>query len=121
VRIFNKAKLETTEFMTAERCWILETWNEESDSELSVARVRVERGVTTALHRVRGSIERYLIVSGTGVATIGDLEPRRVVGGDIVVIPDGVSQKISNDGTADLVFYALCTPRFTADRYEALE
>lgn len=121
MRIFNKAKLETTEFMTAERCWILETWNDENDSALSIARVRVNQGVTTALHRVRGSIERYLIVSGTGVAQIGDLKPQRVVPGDIVAIPDGVSQKITNDGAVDLIFYALCTPRFTADSYEALE
>jgi mannose-6-phosphate isomerase-like protein (cupin superfamily) len=41
--------------------------------------------------------------------------------GDVVVIPAGVPQQISNDGDSDLVFYCICTPRFRKAKYEALE
>ncbi len=88
---------------------------------LSIARARVEPGVTTQLHRLRGVIERYLIAGGSGLAKIGDLNPERVSPGDVVVIPEGMNQQISNDGTTDLIFYCICSPRFTKDCYEALE
>jgi mannose-6-phosphate isomerase-like protein (cupin superfamily) len=112
---------ESAEFMTPEGCWILESWNDEADPALSIARARVAPGVTTKLHRVRGLIERYLIISGSGLVTVGDLRAERVAAGDVVVIPAGVSQKIENDGKVDLVFYAICSPRFTVEAYEQLE
>ncbi len=56
---------EAEEFMTPEGCWILESWNSETDPAISIARARVAAGVTTKLHRVRGLIERYLIISGS--------------------------------------------------------
>jgi mannose-6-phosphate isomerase-like protein (cupin superfamily) len=40
--------------------------------------------------------------------------------GDVVVIPAGESQSIANTGAVDLVFYCICTPRFTPECYEAL-
>jgi mannose-6-phosphate isomerase-like protein (cupin superfamily) len=112
---------ESEEFMTPEGCSILESWNDEADPTLSIARARVAPGVTTKLHRVRGTVERYLIISGSGVVTVGDVRPERVGPGDVVVIPPGISQKIENDGTSDLVFYAICSPRFTPDAYDQLE
>ena len=55
---------DSAEFPTEERCHILEISNSSSDAELSIARARVEPGVTTALHRVTDTIERYIILSG---------------------------------------------------------
>ena len=112
---------DSEEFMTPEGCWILESWNDETDPAVSIARARVAPGVTTKLHRVRGLIERYLIISGSGIVTVGKSGAERVGPGDIVFIPAGASQKIENDGTIDLVFYAICSPRFTPDVYEQLE
>ena len=109
------------EFVTPERCWILESWNEEGDPAASVARARVAPGTATRLHRLRAVDERYVIVEGTGLVRVGDLPPSTVKPGDVVVIPAGVSQQISNEGEDDLVFYCICTPRFTPDCYEALE
>jgi mannose-6-phosphate isomerase-like protein (cupin superfamily) len=111
----------TSEFMTPERCWIFEAWNDDSDCAVSIARARVAPGVTTQLHRLRGVDERYLIVMGSGVVRIGTLDPQKIEPGDVAVIPAGVSQQISNDQERDLVFYCICTPRFSADCYEALE
>ena len=107
------------EYFTPERCHILESWNNPSDSAASIARARVEPGVATQPHRLRGVVERYLIIEGEGVATVGGIE-KAVGPGDVVVIPAGVSQSIANAGAADLVFYCICTPRFTPECYEAL-
>ncbi len=109
------------EFLADERCWILESWNDESDRVISIARARVEPGVTTQLHRLKGVDERYLITEGTGIVEIGDLPHEDIKTGDVVVIPAGTSQRITNTGSGGLVFYCICTPRFTPQCYETLE
>ncbi|MFL2546616.1 MAG: hypothetical protein ACJ0SL_04545 [Candidatus Rariloculaceae bacterium] len=55
-----------SEFYTPERCHILELSNSEADEGLSIAQARVEPGVTTALHRLNDTVERYYILSGQG-------------------------------------------------------
>jgi mannose-6-phosphate isomerase-like protein (cupin superfamily) len=77
--------------------------------------------VTTALHRLKGVDECYLISEGTGNVEVGNLSPRPVKPEDVVVIPAGTPQQISNTGKTDLVFYCICTPRFTHECYEDLE
>ena len=49
--------------------------------------------------------------------TFSGLEPALVGVGDVIIIPEGASQKITNTGQTDLVFYCVCTPRFTEDCY----
>ncbi len=44
-----------------------------------------------------------------------------VKSGDFVLIPAGISQRIENTGTRDLIFECICLPRFTKDAYESLE
>lgn len=115
-----KRNSEAAEFLTPERCYMLEVWNEE-DEELSLARARVEPGVTTQRHSLEGTSERYLITDGSGVVEVEGLPPTRVVSGDVVYIPPGSCQRITNDGGSDLVFYCVCTPRFAASCYANLE
>jgi len=88
---------------------------------VSIARARVRPGVETQEHRLRTTMERYLVVAGQGLVTVGDAPPATVRGGDMVVIPAGVSQKIRNTGGADLVFYCVCNPAFDPTGYESLE
>lgn len=109
------------EFFTEEQCHILELANDASDPELSIARARVEPGVTTHWHRVRGTTERYVILDGVGRVEIGDLPPQELGPGDVVLIPPDCRQRITNTGQEDLVFLAVCTPRFTPEAYEGLE
>ena len=45
------------------------------------------------------------------------LAPERVDPGDLVSIPAGAVQWIENTGDEDLVFYAICTPRFRMEAY----
>jgi hypothetical protein len=56
---------ESDEFMTPEGCFILESWNNDTDPAVSIARARVKPGVTTKLHSLVGIVERYLIIAGS--------------------------------------------------------
>ncbi len=108
---------EAQEYYTDERCHILELSNSSHDETLSIARARVEPGITTAFHRVRDTAERYVILSGQGSVDIEGLETTDVGVGDVVLIPPNATQRIRNTGQDDLVFLALCTPRFIPNNY----
>lgn len=109
------------EYLTDERCYILELSNQPDDPAVSIARARVEPGVTTKRHRVMGTDERYIILQGLGLMNAGVSEPRRVAPGDTVRIPAGVEQSIANLGDQDLIFLCVCTPRFEWRNYQTLE
>ena len=111
----------TTEILTREGCWILESWNDPADAAVSIARARVTPGTTTQLHRLLAVEERYLIIAGTGLVKVGTLAPAKVGPGDIVVIPSGVTQQITNNGKTDLIFFCVCTPRFFPGCYQPRE
>ena len=112
---------EADEFFTDEGCHILETWNRADDPAVSVARARVEPGVTTRLHRLAGIVERYLILSGAGRVEVEGIPPQSVGPGDLVYIPADQGQRIANTGDGDLVFLAICTPRFVPEAYLDIE
>jgi len=112
------------EYFFREGCHITEWWNTADDPALSVARARVEPGRTTRWHRLAGTAERYVILEGEGRVELGDPAAplAETIGpGGVVFIPPGTPQRITCTGTSDLVFLALCTPRFTPDCYEDLE
>ena len=105
----------------AEGCFITEWWNSTADTAVSVARARVEPGVTTRWHRLRGVTERYLILEGRGQVEVGGWPPADVGPGAVVLIPPGIRQRITNTGEGDLIFLAVCTPRFTLAEYADVE
>ena len=109
------------EYHTPERCHILEMSNSGADAALSIARARVEPGITTALHQVRDTVERYVILSGEGCVEVGNMPAEPVGPGDVVLIPAGIDQRITNSGDDDLIFLALCTPRFRDANYVATD
>jgi mannose-6-phosphate isomerase-like protein (cupin superfamily) len=41
--------------------------------------------------------------------------------GDVVLIPPACPQRIANLGDTDLIFLAICTPRFRPEAYEDLD
>jgi len=104
-----------------EGCFILELSNSSDDPDVSIARARVAPGATTRWHRLTGTAERYVILTGTGRVEVGDLPPQDVTPGDVVHIPPACRQRITNIGGDDLVFLAVCTPRFQPACYENLE
>ena len=105
------------EFLTQENCFILEVANDAGDPDVSIARARVRSGVTTEWHRVKEIDERYVIVRGKGKVEVGDLPPAVVSEGDVVRIPANTPQRVTNVGNEDLVFLAVCTPRFVQSAY----
>ncbi len=111
----------SNEFYTPEKCYITELSNTPDDPDASIARAKVEPGVTTRWHRLIGTAERYYIVSGTGRVEVGKLSPKEVKPGDIVLIPPMCRQRITNIGSEDLVFIAICTPRFSNAVYKDIE
>lgn len=105
----------------AEGCWISEWWNAPDDDTVSIARARVEPGVTTHWHALTDITERYVILAGRGRVEVGRAPPRNVAPGDVVLIPPATAQRIRNTGDGDLVFLAICTPRFRAEAYTSID
>lgn len=109
------------EYFFDEGCHILELSNSPNDPAVSIARARVEPGVTTRLHQLEGITERYVLLVGRGLVRVGDRPPQHVGPGDVVIIPPRCPQQITNTGTGDLVFLAVCSPRFTRDAYQDID
>ncbi|HTM62082.1 MAG TPA: cupin domain-containing protein [Burkholderiales bacterium] len=109
------------EVYTPERCYIIELANTPDDPDASIALARVVPGITTRWHRLVGTIERYVIIEGRGRVEVGDLPPREVAAGDVVIVPALCRQRITNIGKQDLTFLAICTPRFQQKNYEDVE
>ena len=112
---------EADEYYFDEGCFILELSNSPADPDVSIARARVKPGVTTKLHRLTGVVERYVILSGQAIVEVGEREPQSLSVGDVVIISSLCPQRITNSGTEDLVFLAICTPRFTEKVYENID
>jgi len=111
---------DASEFETPERCSILEIAND-PDDDVSIARARVRPGITTQWHRLAATDERYIITEGVGRMELPGVAPMQVVAGDVVRIPQGTAQRITNTGREDLVFFCVCNPRFRPEDYEVAE
>jgi mannose-6-phosphate isomerase-like protein (cupin superfamily) len=109
------------EYWFEEGCYITELSNTADDPAVSIARARVAPGMTTRWHRLRDTTERYLMLEGRGRVEVGDEKAREVGPREVVRIPPMVRQRIINVGKGDLVFLAICTPRFRPENYEDVE
>lgn len=109
------------EVYTPEGCFINELSNIDADPEASIAQARVEPEETTRWHHLIGTTERYVILSGEGMVEVGNMAPQRVSPGDVVLIPPNCRQRITNVGSTDLLFLAVCTPRFRPEAYEDID
>ncbi|QMU60206.1 MAG: cupin domain-containing protein [Gammaproteobacteria bacterium] len=110
----------SNEYYFGEGCYITELSNSDDDPGLSIARARVEPGVTTQLHELIGTVERYVILEGEGLIDVGNLSPQAIRPCDVVIIPSGCMQKISNTGASDLIFLAICSPRFQKSCFQEI-
>jgi len=52
---------------------------------------------------------------------VGEQPPQELTTGDIVLIPPMCPQRITNIGKDDLIFLAICSPRYRPDAYEDIE
>ena len=110
-----------SELYIEEGCYITELSNTPDDAGLSIAQARVKPGSTTRWHRLSATSERYIILEGTGLVEVGESIRETVGVGDVVLIPPMSKQRITNTGIHDLVFLAICTPRFENGAYEDCE
>lgn len=110
-----------TGFDTSELCHIVEMLNDDKDIGCSVAQATVEPGVTTKLHYLKNTIERYVIIKGCGEVEINGEKPILLTPNDVALIPAGVTQRIKNTGKEGLVFLCVCTPRFEKENYVPVE
>ena len=107
------------EFYFKEGCYIEEWLNHIDHPEMSVARVRVEPHSVTKLHVLNNTSERYVILSGNGLVTVAgkswDVQDK-----DVVTVKPGQAQKIANQTDQDLIFLAICSPRFEEKNYQEI-
>lgn len=112
-----KSSSTAPEYFFVEGCFITELSNSVDDSEVSIARARLQPGTATRWHYLRGTGERYVVLGGVGLVEVAGLNPSYVSAGDVVLIPPEAHQRITNTGSSDLVFLAICSPRFTKAVY----
>ena len=72
-------------------------------NNLVLSSTKLYRGQSTRGHSHAGQEEVYFFVQGTGMMIV-DEEKFRVIGGDIVLIPDGAFHRVINDGEMNLTF-----------------
>ncbi|GAB5451485.1 MAG: hypothetical protein Hals2KO_18130 [Halioglobus sp.] len=109
------------EYFFVEGCHINELSNTADDPDVSIARARVEPGNTTRWHLLDGITERYVLLQGEGRVEVEGLAPSQVAAGDVVTIAAGLCQRITNTGSSDLVFLAICSPRFVQSAYRDMD
>lgn len=123
--LFDKIKRahsdESDEFYTEERCHILELYNSAEDRTHSIARARVEPGVTTAWHRLINTQETILVLSGEGQLELIEEHIYPLSKGTVVKIPEDCPQRVVNTADKDLIFLCFCLPAFGDQCYEDLE
>jgi len=105
------------EYFFVEGCYINELSNSGLDPDVSIARARLTAGVTTQWHRLNGTTERYVILQGEAEVELDECAPKQVKIGDVVIIPPQTKQRITNTGEEDLIFLAICSPRFQEKNY----
>ena len=73
---------------------------------LVLSQTVLHRGQQTRGHRHPGQEEVYFFLLGNGQMIVGeeDTEPFNVIGGDVVLIPDGAFHRVINTGGMDLTF-----------------
>ena len=116
---------DVKEELIEEGCYIRELSNLEEDPDVSIAQARVPIGVTTRWHQLHDTCERYVILNGKGLVELreidGQVNAQQVGPGDVVVIPAGTPQRITNTLSEDLIFLAICSPRFEMENYVDIE
>ena len=84
-------------------------WVNVPTAPMTLSRYKVDIGDTVSLHVHTGKSEYWLILSGEGVAHVGDAE-FAVSEGDVIVTPPHVPHALRNIGSVVLDFLNLVHP-----------
>lgn len=83
---------------------------------VSVARFRLEAGASSGSSHYFGCDEFFVVLSGTGVATLNDME-FAVRAGSVVAIARGAPHALRADAEGPLEFLAVLAPAFNPSHY----
>jgi oxalate decarboxylase/phosphoglucose isomerase-like protein (cupin superfamily) len=72
-------------------------------NNLVLSSTKLYRGQATRGHSHPGQEEVYFFVQGTGMMVV-DEERFRVIGGDVILVPNGAFHRVINDGEMNLLF-----------------
>jgi len=108
-------------FFQDEKIYVKELLNPKTSgiNYVSIAKIRVQPGVTTSLHKLTVN-ECYLILEGKGRVRVGDTISE-IGPEDAVVIPAGVAQQITNIGESQLIFICVTNPGWTENCYSTVK
>ena len=107
----------SAEYYFEEGCRIIETSNSADDEDVSIAHARIEKGQRTKWHSLNNTTERYVILPGCGAVEAETAKPCDITTSDVVIVPASTRQRIKNTGENDLLFLAICSPRFQKKNY----
>jgi len=93
----------------------------DEDVEFLVKRITVRPGHRLSYQRHRARNEHWVVVSGSGFATIDGVD-QRLDPGTVVEVPIGTTHRVTNDGACDLTFVEVQTGSyFGEDDIERIE
>lgn len=75
----------------------------------------MQAGQQTAWHWLTGMYERYVKLRAQGLVEVS----AAVNAKDVVLIPPGTRQRISNTSESDLELMAICSSRFILENYHS--
>jgi mannose-6-phosphate isomerase-like protein (cupin superfamily) len=110
------------EFLAGDRTRLRELLHpDKSDAKIgySLAHGYLDPGNRSSRHRLRSS-EVYYFVAGEGTFTVGD-QSVQVSRGDVLYVPPGTDQSLTNTGSAAIEFLCLVEPAWRMEDEAILE
>jgi mannose-6-phosphate isomerase-like protein (cupin superfamily) len=114
---FFKRTEDCREIVAADECRLRELFHPDRDAPdlpYSLAVAFIERGAATAPHRLTEEDELYYFLEGHGSIAVGE-SLREVGQGDVVLVPRGVTQSVTNTGNGPLRWLNLVSPPWRLD------
>eukprot|EP01121_Diplochlamys_sp_Union-15-3_P022578 TRINITY_DN9668_c0_g1_i1.p1 TRINITY_DN9668_c0_g1~~TRINITY_DN9668_c0_g1_i1.p1 ORF type:complete len:125 (+),score=19.31 TRINITY_DN9668_c0_g1_i1:31-405(+) len=102
-------------FFEEEKIQVKELLNINQWPSVSIAKCTLKSGKCTNLHKLTVD-EFYTILQGKGKMRV-DNQVKDVIEDDVVTVPSGTPQQITNTGDIDLVFTVTCIPAFRPECY----
>lgn len=94
-----------------ERCHITELYNLHKDENLSIAKARVEKGVSTAFHSLKDVDEKYVILLGQGIVEVGELPPTEVLHLEMLYVSLPEQNKELQTLAIQILFFSVSAPQ----------
>ncbi len=88
---------------------IIHPQNDDVNLDYSLAHASLKPGESSLPHQLKSQSELYIFLKGIGKITI-DGESQNIKKGDIVLVPEGASQFVENQGDEAMGFLCIVSP-----------